>query len=176
MYFATAALASLFATIMAPSPAYADTALPVVKNGKSNHHVFETNVSFRSNKDVDGTPDQLAFVEDAIIRSCNESHDANKFHMEKMAIKKVTHGPTFEVEKTFLRASLDNYNGYTGSGDYSCQGCDPDDYLLMDLLIALTKGGKVKDWEDTLCAMLGENDDFDGANDCQIKVNWHKEE
>jgi hypothetical protein len=179
MYFATAALASLFATIMAPSPAYADTALPVVKFGKGNQHVFETTVSFKTNKDIDCTPDQLAFIEEAIILSCNESHDANKFHMEQMAIKEATHGPNFEVEKTFLRASLGNtyHAWYGGSGNFACSPCDPDDdRRLMDVAIALTKGGKVKDWEYTLCAILGQFDDFDGASDCEIEVAWHKEE
>jgi hypothetical protein len=95
MYFATAALASLFATIMAPSPAHADIALPLRKYGKGNEHVFETTVSFKSNKNVDFAPEQLAFLEEAITLSCNESHDANKFHMEHMSIKEATHGHHF---------------------------------------------------------------------------------
>jgi hypothetical protein len=179
MYFATAALASLFATIMAPSPAYADTVLPVVKFGKGNQHVFETTVSFKTNKDIDCTPDQLAFIEEAIILSCNESHDANKFHMEHMSIKEASHGPLFQVEKTFLSASGTKYYASTrGNGGLSCDFCNPDDRRLMDIeiAIALTKGGKVKDWENTLCAFLGEYDDFDGISDCQIEVDWHKEE
>ena len=46
----------------------------------------------------------------------------------------------------------------------------------MDVAIALAKGGKVKEWEDTLCSILGQYDDFDGASDCKIKVDWNKEE
>jgi len=180
MYLATAVIAaSLFATIMAPSPVHADIVLPLGKNEKGNQHVFETTVSFKTNEDVDCTPEQLALVEAAIILSCNESHDAATFHMEQMAIKEATHGPMLEVEKTFLRASKLTYHAwYRGSGGYNCKLCNPDDddRLLMDVAIALAKGAKVKEWEDTLCAILAQNDDFDGASDCKIKVGWHKEE
>jgi hypothetical protein len=180
MYLVTAAIAaSFFATIMAPSPAHADIILPLGKNANGNQHVFETTVSFKTNEDIDCTPEQLALVEEAIILSCNESHDANKFHMEQMRIKEASHGPSFEVEKTFLRVSRrpKYYAWYSGKGGVDCGMCDPDDNRrLMDVAIALAKGGKVKEWEDTLCAILGQYVDFDGASDCQIKVDWHKED
>jgi hypothetical protein len=179
MYLATTVIAaSLFATIMAPSPVHADIVLPLGKNEKGNQHVFETTVSFKTNEDVDCTPEQLALVEAAIILSCNESHDAETFHMEQMAIKEATHGPMLQVEKTFLRASGKRYHAwYGGSGGFQCKYCDPnDDRRLMDAAIALAKGGKVKEWEDTLCSILGQYDDFDGASDCKIKVDWNKEE
>jgi hypothetical protein len=134
-------------------------------------------ISFKAKKDVDCTPEQLAFVKEAIILSCNESHDANKFHMEHMSIKAASHGPFFQVEKTFLRSSgtkyYASYRGYVGP---SCAICDPDDRGLMNIAITLTKGGKVEDWEHTLCALLGQYDDFDGASDCLIEVDWHKGE
>jgi hypothetical protein len=180
MYLATAAIAaSLFATIMAPSPVHADIVLPLGKNEKGNHHVFETTVSFKTNEDVACTPEQLALIEEAMILSCNESHEAATFHMDQMAIKEATHGPMLEVEKAFLRASGKRYNAwYGGSGGYKCKFCNPDDdrRFLMDVDIALAKGGKVKEWENTLCAILGQYDAFDGASDCQIKVHWNKEE
>jgi hypothetical protein len=186
MYFAATALASLFVTIMAPSPARADMVLALGKsgnalgkNGNGNQHVFETSVSFKTNKEIACTPEQLALVEEAIILSCNESHDANTFHMEQMRIKEASHGPFFQVEKTFLSASgIKYYAEYKGYGGMSCSNCDPDDRRLMDIeiAIALTKGGKVKDWERALCAFLGQWDDFEGVSDCQIEVDWHKEE
>ena len=183
MYLATAAIAaSLFATIMAPSPVHADIVLPLGKNEKGNQHFFETTVSFNTKEDVDCTPEQLALIEAAMILSCNESHDAETFHMEQMAIKEATHGPMLEVEKTFLRTSAARatyyHAWYGGRAGFQCKLCDPgdDDRLLMDVAIALAKGGKVKEWEGTLCAILAQYDAFDGASDCKIKVDWNKEE
>lgn len=41
--------------------------------------------------------------------------------------------------------------------------------------MALTKG-KVKKWEYTLCLTLGGYDDSAGTSNCQIEVDWIKEE
>lgn len=168
----------LLATIMASTAAQAQLVFPALdKKGKTHH--FETTVSFKTQNDIECTSEQLAIIEEALVVSCNESHDAKKFHGQDMKIEEAFHGPAIQVAKTSLRS--ENWGRYwawyKGSFGATCSYCDPDDdRRLMEEVMSLTegKGGRVVKWQEAFCESLKKFEDFAGVEGCEILVYWWK--
>lgn len=180
---ALAAYLSL-AAIMAPVPTQAELVLPSLsKNGKQAEiHHFDTSLSFKTKDDLDWNSEQLAMVEEAFLLSCNEVHDPKKYHGEEMKIEEVSHGPSLKVNnQNNLRGEIQFSKWYraliSSQFGVSCRMCGPDDDdSLMASMVDAGNGGRVREWEKTLCDILSKYPAFDGIKDCNIDVKWKEEE
>jgi hypothetical protein len=172
MKIASAAILSLVTATMAPLSALAEVSLPLSKKGKKedDNHIFKATASFRTSKDVSFTKEQIVIIEEVLLLVANESYDADKYHVTKAGMDKATHGPVFSFQAQSDPYKYSEMAWFTlGVG---CNLCDPDDDYRLMATKGKKKGHSHEMWENNLCDILSDSDNFEGIEGCEIYVDF----
>jgi hypothetical protein len=180
---APAAFGFVFATlIVAPSPVLSDTKLPPKKIGKGMAHEFQTTISFDVSNDV--TFKRFEIIEQALILACNKVHPIDKLYMNKAAIIIETNNypaPTSASNSSDVKDSLhvsqkiehsNHAKAFNLLGGYVCALCSKDDPVTMFMDILFDSDTSHEQWQDALCSILAQYDDFADADNCRIEVKY----
>jgi hypothetical protein len=184
MHLATpAAFGYVFATlIVAPSPVLSDTKLPPRKIGKGTAHEFQTTISFDTSNDV--TFKRFEIIEQALILACNKVHLTDKLYMNKAAIIIETNNypaPTSASNSGDVKDSLhvlqqieqsNHTKVFNLLGGYVCALCSKDDPVTKFIDVLFDSETSHEQWQDALCSILAQYDDFSDVDNCRIEVKY----
>jgi hypothetical protein len=167
MYYSTIALAALLAATMVPFPIAATIVLPnLSRKVPAVDEDYDCQVLFNTAKDTNGSPEEIAMFEQALLLSANEVYGQDEMHLDKVAVKTAKHGPkvlvaveggginedndidTLDISKNLLRggAQVGRYiysTAYVGSFSANCNLCN-DDAFTMDTVLFDLAGTKKK--------------------------------